>query len=134
MPLFKFLPPVFTRVEFLKWVFNFNLSTNVPVLVRSCLLETPTPNWDALFTDCTLEFSNSRGSAGFRPLPTTISLSRDTVSYSRCWYFKMVCCFPNGTSLLLLHISQHCQMMTDHIVIFWPFLPLTFWKKNRPNK
>jgi hypothetical protein len=34
----------------------------------------PTPNWDALFTDCTIEFSNSRGSAGFRPLPTTVSL------------------------------------------------------------
>jgi hypothetical protein len=43
-------------VEFLKGVFNFNLFTKVPVLVRSCLLETPTPNWDALFTDCTIEF------------------------------------------------------------------------------
>jgi hypothetical protein len=51
-------------VEFLKGVFNFNLFTNVQVLVRSCLLETPTPNWDVLFTDCTIEFSNSRGSAG----------------------------------------------------------------------
>jgi hypothetical protein len=73
---------------FLKGVFNFNLFTKVPVLVRSCLLETPTPNWDALFTDCTIEFSNSRGSAGFRPLPTTSSKSyRDTFKRFVLKYF-----------------------------------------------
>jgi hypothetical protein len=44
-------------VEFSKGVFNFNFFTNVPALVRSCFLETPMPNLDALFTDCTIEFS-----------------------------------------------------------------------------
>ena len=117
MPLFKFLP----GVEFLKGVFNFNLFTKVPVLVSSCLLETPTPNWDALFTDCTIELSNSS------PFPTTISLF--PVTRSPTVEFGTLKCYADFLTDISPPLTHFTALSNDDIVIFWSFSTLNILEK-----